>query len=148
MGEYQLAINRMARSTLGAFRSTPQGIIAAESGLMPAQPLLEHRQARFAHRLYARPQGGGGPEEILTRVGAPITTRLQAVAGIMRGETVEPQQWSTGQAFPGAIVVGEKDRALDTARNWNAPEDTIWTDGSRLEGESVGAACVWREGET
>ena len=38
--------------------------------------------------------------------------------------------------------------ALDTARNWNAPEDTIWTDGSRLEGESVGAACVWREGET
>ena len=91
MGEYQRAINRMARSTLGAFRSTPQGIIAAESGLTPAQPLLEHRQARFAHRLYARPQGGGGPEEILTREGAPITTRLQAAAGIMRGETVEPQ---------------------------------------------------------
>ena len=45
-------------------------------------------------------------------------------------------------------MVDEKDMALDTARNWNAPEDTIWTDGSRLEGGSVGAACVWREGET
>ena len=92
VGEYQRAINRMARSTLGAFRSTPQGIIAAECGLTPAQPLLEHRQARFAHRLYARPQGGGGPEEILTREGAAVTTRLQAAAGIRRGETVEPQQ--------------------------------------------------------
>ena len=45
-------------------------------------------------------------------------------------------------------MVDEKDMALDTARNWSAPEDTIWTDGSRLEGGAVGAACVWREGET
>ena len=29
-GEYQRAVNRMARSTLGAFRSTPQGILAVE----------------------------------------------------------------------------------------------------------------------
>ena len=76
----------------GGLQIYPQGIIAAESGLTPAQPLLEHRQARFAHRLYARPQGGGGPEEILTREGAAVNTRLQAAAGIRRGETVEPQQ--------------------------------------------------------
>ena len=66
-GEYQRAINRMARSTLGAFRSTPQGILAGESGHTPARPLLDYRQARFTHRLLARPQSGGGPEEILTR---------------------------------------------------------------------------------
>ena len=47
-GEYQRAINRMARAALGAFRSTPQGILAAESGLTPALALLDHRQARFA----------------------------------------------------------------------------------------------------
>ena len=50
-GEYQRAINRMARSALGAFRSTPQGILAVESALTPARALLEHRQARFAQRL-------------------------------------------------------------------------------------------------
>ena len=102
----------------------------AESGLIPAQSLLEHRQARFTHRLYARPQGSGSPEEILTRKGTAVTTRLRAAAGIRRGETVEPQQWSTGQAFPEAIVIDEKDMALDTARSWSAPGDTIWTDGS------------------
>ena len=136
-GEYQRAINRMARPTLGAFRSTPQGIIVAESGLTPARPLLEHRQARFAHRLYARPQGGGGPEEILTREGAAVTIRLRAAVGMRRGETVEPQQWSTGRAFPGAKVIDEKDTTLYIARNWDAPK-----------GGAVGAACVWREGET
>ena len=47
-GEYQCAINRKARSTLGAFRSTPRGILAAESGLTPARALLGLRQARFA----------------------------------------------------------------------------------------------------
>ena len=90
-GGYQRAINRMARSTLGVFRSAPQGILAAESGLAPARALLDHRQARFSQRLFAQPVGGGGPEEILTREGAAVTTRLRAAVGTRRGETVEPQ---------------------------------------------------------
>ena len=91
----------MARSTLGAFRSTPQGIMAAESGLTPARALLDNRQARFSQRIYARPRGGGGPAEILSWEGAAITTRLGAVVGSKRGETVEPQVWSEGRSFPG-----------------------------------------------
>ena len=55
-GEYQRAINRMARSTLGAFRSTPLGVLAAESGHTPARALLDYR---FAQRLLARTQNGG-----------------------------------------------------------------------------------------
>lgn len=35
-GEYQKATNRMGMSTLGVFRSTRLGIVAAESGLTPA----------------------------------------------------------------------------------------------------------------
>ena len=38
---YQLAINRMARATLGAHQSTPRGIIMAESGFTPARALLD-----------------------------------------------------------------------------------------------------------
>ena len=33
--EYQLAINRMCRASLGAPQSTPRGIIMAESGFTP-----------------------------------------------------------------------------------------------------------------
>lgn len=42
------------------------GITVAESKLAPARLLLEYREARFAHRLLARPRGGRGPEEVLT----------------------------------------------------------------------------------
>ena len=143
-GEYQRAINRMARSTLGAFRSTPQGILAAESGLTPARALLEYQQARFAHRLLAQPRDGGGPEEILTREGAGITARIREAAGTRRGETVEPQVWSEGRAFPGGVTIQEREQALAVARSsqWDN-RNTIWTDGSRLDSGDVGAACAW-----
>ena len=141
-GEYQKAINRMGRSTLGAFRSTPQGILAAESGLTPARALLNFRQARFAQRLYARPKDGQGPEEILDREGAALTTRLRAAAGLHRRETVEPQEWGTRKAFPGQIVIDSQQQALDIARSWTA-DNTLWTDGSRLQCGKVGAACAW-----
>ena len=41
-GPYQLAINRMARSTLGVHPTTPRGIIMAASGFTPARALLHH----------------------------------------------------------------------------------------------------------
>ena len=56
-GPYQLAINRMARSTLGVQPSTPRGTIMAESGFTPARALLDHRRACFAQRLYAGLRG-------------------------------------------------------------------------------------------
>ena len=98
----------MARSTLGALLSTPQGILAAESGLTPARALLDHRQASFAHRLLARPRDGGGPEEILTREGAAVTTQVRTAGGTRRGETVEPQVWSEGKTFLGRVVIQER----------------------------------------
>ena len=61
----QLLTNQMGRSSLGVRKTTPIGIVTAESALPPARALLDHRQARFALRLLARPQEGGGQEEIL-----------------------------------------------------------------------------------
>ena len=90
-GEYQRAINRMARSMSGAFRSTPTGILAGKSGHTPARATLDHRQSRWAQRLLARPQGGGGPEEILERDDGDPVWRLGAASGTKPGETVEPQ---------------------------------------------------------
>ena len=45
--EYQQAINRMGRSALGAWSSTPRGILVGESGLTLARALLNYRQASF-----------------------------------------------------------------------------------------------------
>lgn len=60
-GEYQAAVSRMGRATVGAFRTTQLGIVATESTLTPARALLDHRQARYPQRLLrlARPEGGG-----------------------------------------------------------------------------------------
>ena len=49
--EHQLVINRIGGATLGAFQSTPRGIIAGVSGLTPVRALLNHRQARCPQRL-------------------------------------------------------------------------------------------------
>ena len=81
--EYQLAIIRMSRASLGALHTIPRGIIMDESGFTPARALLDHRRARFAQRLLTRPRGGQGPEEIFER-SATITARLREAAAPQR----------------------------------------------------------------
>ena len=53
--------------------------------------LLDHRQARFALRLMARPRGGG-EQEILERKSG-LTARVREICGLGRRETVEAQYW-------------------------------------------------------
>ena len=110
-------------------------------GFNPQESLLNHCQARFAQRLYARPQEGGGPEEILTRDRSTLTTCLRAAAALRRGDTVEPQQWGTARRFPGLEVVESREGAQHTAAGWRQPGDTVWTDGSRLDSREV-CVCV------
>ena len=55
-GEYQRATNHTGRSTSGAFQSNPAR--HCHSSLTPPRALLNHRQARFTQRLYARPRDG------------------------------------------------------------------------------------------
>ena len=62
-------------------------ITVSKIGHTPARPLLDYRQARFAQRLLARPQGGEGPEEILERDGA-VAERLRAASGVRLEEAV------------------------------------------------------------
>ena len=57
-GPYQLAINRMARATLGVHQSTPRGIIMAESGFTPARALLDHRRPASRRGFTPGPRGG------------------------------------------------------------------------------------------
>lgn len=77
----------MGRASLGAFRSTPLGIVAAEGKPTPVRALLNLRQARFAQRLLSRPRNQRGPEEVMERQGAALTTRLRGAATLRPGET-------------------------------------------------------------
>ena len=93
-----------------------------------------------------RPQGGGGPEEILKREEGVVVRRLRAPSGTKAGETVEPQVWEGGRTFPGGYTIDEEGPALETAQCWRA-RGIIWTDGSRLDSGAVGAACTWQSSE-
>ena len=53
--EYQRAINRMGRATVGALQSTPLGIVMVGGKLGPAKLLLDYHQAKFVQRLMIRP---------------------------------------------------------------------------------------------
>ena len=88
--EVQLLTNRMGRASLGVRQTTPLGIVMAESALPPARALLDHRQAQFALRLMARPENGGGQEEILERKSS-LTARIKERCGLRRRDTVEVQ---------------------------------------------------------
>ena len=60
---------------------------------------------------------------------------------------MERQEWSRCLAFPGEVAIDSRAKALEIAsrpdrRTWTR-EDTIWTDGSRLDSGKVGAACAW-----
>ena len=46
--EVQVLTNRIGRASLGVRRTTPVGIVIAESALLPARALLNHWQASFA----------------------------------------------------------------------------------------------------
>ena len=66
-GECQAAIKRMGREAIGAFSTTPLGIVAGESALTPARALLDPRPEGFSQRLLARLEVGGEPDETLGR---------------------------------------------------------------------------------
>lgn len=51
-------------------------------------------------------------------------------------------EWGIGRRFPGQIIVEGRAGALQTAKECRR-RDTMWTDGSRLDGGGVGA-CVWQ----
>ena len=114
----------MGRATLGAFRSTPLGIVVAESALIPARTLLDHRKARFAQRLLARPEGGSGPEEILERE-ADLARDLRAAAGVQIGETGEMQTWGERGTFQGRVFVGKEEEALEVVMGWRDRTHTV-----------------------
>lgn len=83
---------RDGRATLETFRSTPLGVVMAESKPTSAGILLDSRQTSFAYRLMARSRGHHGPEEIIERQESAFGQRLLRVAHDPPGNAVEEQR--------------------------------------------------------
>ena len=108
----------MGRAALGVRRTTPVGIVTTESALPPARALLDHRQASFALRLLARPEGSRGQEEILRYKNSKLTARVRQRCGLKRGETAEVQKWEEFRSMGAEVYVEKKEEALRTAKEW------------------------------
>ena len=110
----------MGRSSLGVRKRTlaPIGIVTAESALPPARAHLDHRKARFALRLLARPQGGGGQEEILVQ-NSSLAARIKERCGLSRRETAELQEWEEFRQLKGRVVVDSKEEAFRVTEEWD-----------------------------
>ena len=114
--------------------------------LPPARALLDHRQARFALRLLARPQGGGGQEEIRLR-NSSLAARIKVRCGLNRMETAELKEWGEFQQLKGTVVEDSKKETFRVAEEWDVQFSTIWTDGSRLSRGAVGTAITFWTGK-
>ena len=122
------------RSERGMERRGGQGV----SG--PHQP---HGQGQTEGLPVNTPADSSGREQTHARKGAhrPSTcgihkTPLCQIAGRReaRGD-IEPQQWSVPRRFA-VRIVEKKEEAISTARG-HRRENTVWTDGSRLENKRV-----------
>ena len=133
------------RLALNTARPSTDPRLARNSALPPARALLDHRQASFALRLLARPENSGGQEEILRYRNSDLMARIRRICGLGRGETAEVQIWEEFREMRASVIVEEKEEALRTAKEWTDQENSIWTDGSRLENGAVGAAVAFKE---
>jgi len=88
----------------------------AESGLRPAESLLNNRSRRHVLRLMSLPKGNYLAEDGPTELEASIT--------------IADAQWAEQEA-----------RKADAQ-----PGVVLWTDGSRYENGGVGYAVVWKKG--
>lgn len=75
--------------------------------------------------------------------GSELTECLRQIAFLKPDEQLEEMKWGRYKCFPVEIEIEEKKEAARAAIEWEDRKKMIWTDGSRLDDGSVGAACVW-----
>ncbi|KAI5799420.1 hypothetical protein FPQ18DRAFT_375577 [Pyronema domesticum] len=97
---FQLAINRLARFTLGCFRSSHLGPLLVEANMTPAIPLLNYGRTRYAQRL----RMPSGPRQILS-ISSNFTNHLNDAILLPHGlDLIEPVHQPPGMTFPGLLL--------------------------------------------
>jgi len=137
--------NQMGRAVTGNFRTTNLGVVMAESGLRPAECLLNNRSRRHVLRLMSLPKGNQAKSlpGCNTAMGQRMA-HFSEHSGWVE-EIILPEEGPT--ELDAKITVAEAAWAEQEARKADGqPGLTLWTDGSRDENGGVGYAVVWRKG--
>jgi hypothetical protein len=143
--QFQLAINRLMRGTLGCVRLIPLGPLLMEANMMPVIPLLNYRRTQYTQRLLRMPTG---PRQILS-IASDLSSRLNdAVLLPHELDPIKPVYNPTGMMFPGLLLPeSDLEEALETALTWMDVGDTLWTDGSRLDDGTVACGVAYKDAE-
>ena len=169
----QQLFNRQARLITRMYTSTPTHPLWCEAGLTPASIVLNYRQRLYACRLLSLPdqhptkeilpislrvgdgafQPGELPDNNLawTQDARPnlygqwlawqitINHSIDPADGVEPVEAIKP-----GAIFNEEVIINCKNQALKEATRYQAGL-VIWTDGSKLDNGSCGAAICWRD---
>ena len=76
-----------------------------------------------------------------------LTARIKEKCGLGGTETAEVQMWEEFKVLMGKVIVENKEEALRAEKEWADQSGTVWTDGSRREGEAVSAALAYIDRE-
>ena len=163
-------INRQARAITGALKTTPIGPLVKEAALVPAVPLLNNRQRRFAIRALKLPtshpinsllpltlrygDGDAQPGEYSTtnlqwaeqgsdlkRLGQRLARKLTEGLKIDPSEGFKRTSIPQDKAFPGKILIYKAKAAEEEAYKHREGLD-LWSDRLRLDSKAVGAGIA------
>jgi len=143
--ELQQLVNREARATTGAFRTTNLGALSMESGLRPATNQLENRQRRFGLWLLGLPQGEKAREMVSSNT--PLGKRLSSALAYTWTETEQTVLLEEPESFDAELIQEEWEEAKKEAEK-ERPGLIMITDGSRLENETAGYMVAWKSSQT
>ena len=145
--ELQRLENQLGRAVTGNFRTTNLGVVMAESGLRPAESLLNNRSRRHVLRLMSLPKGNQAKS--LPGSNTPMGQRMVHFSEYS-GRVEEIYLPEDGPAELGAHTsIADAEWAEQEARKADfQPGLVLWTDGSRDENGAVGYAVAWRKGRS
>jgi len=142
--ELQRLEDQMGRAVTGNFRTTNLGVVMAESGLRPAESLLNNRSRRHVLRLMSLPRGK--PSQ--------VPPGRQHAYGTTDGPLQRVFRSGGGSLLTGGRTDGTRGERLNRRRRVGGTGGeegglptglVLWTDGSRDENGGTGYAVVWRK---
>ena len=143
--ELQKLENQLGRAVTGNFRSTNLGVVMAESGLRPAESLLNNRSRRHVLRLMSLPKGNQA-KSLPQLWGNGWSTSASTPDGWKRYSCRRTGQRNSA---PTCISIADAEWAEQEARRTDSqPGLLLWTDGSRDENRALGYAVVWKKGRS
>ena len=145
--EVQKVLNEQGRRVTGCFRTTPQGALMNDAGLLPAEPLLNNRLRRYKVRQMMMPDSSGGGRMIKIR--GSVCQRVEGIDELIPEEFQERRSYETTtlpktrQSLKGKVIIQEEEEAKKEAVRGREGL-VLWTDGARKEDEWTGCAVVWK----